>query len=178
MCVIWILQGQKSLQPSEQRFWRVPLLNPLGELMNHNEDHNGPLKGISPHCTESCGITPQLIPHEEKPSLNPEGYWTPVYKNQCFGRLGYQPLFGEMSPRSFPDRAAQMEPSTLRVYGNSLRVVPCSTFYNNYEKSSWGQFNAYVSGKLSTYPSTKPTLTLKAKSWLRGGVGGQFPRNL
>ena len=35
-------------------------VDPLGELMNHNEDHNGSLKGISPHCTESCGITPPL----------------------------------------------------------------------------------------------------------------------
>ena len=38
-------------------------------------------------------------------------------------------------------------------------------------------------GKLPTYPSPKPTLTLsyfslRAKCWLRGGVGGQFPRNV
>ena len=40
----------------------------------------------------------------------------------------------------------------------------------------------YVSGKLPTYPSPKPTfntyLSLKAKCWLRGGLGGQFPRNV
>ena len=30
----------------------------------------------------------------------------------------------------------------------------------------------YVSGKLPNYPSPKPTLTLN----VRGGVGGQFPR--
>ena len=40
----------------------------------------------------------------------------------------------------------------------------------------------YVSGKLSTYPSPEPTLTLTvslgAKCWSRGGVGGQFPRNV
>ena len=40
----------------------------------------------------------------------------------------------------------------------------------------------YVSGKLPTYPSPKLTLTLnfslKEKCWLRGGVGGQFPRNV
>ena len=38
-----------------------------------------------------------------------------------------------------------------------------------------------VSGKLPTYPSPKPTLSLtshlRAKCWIRGGVGGQFPRN-
>ena len=30
-------------------------------------------------------------------------------------------------------------------------------------------------GKLPIYPSPKPALTLRAKCWLRGGVGGQFP---
>ena len=38
----------------------------------------------------------------------------------------------------------------------------------------------YVSGKLPTYPSPKPTLTLssffRANCWLRGRVGGQFFR--
>ena len=38
----------------------------------------------------------------------------------------------------------------------------------------------YVSGKLATYPSPKPTLTLtsqlRAKCWLRGGGMGNFPR--
>ena len=38
----------------------------------------------------------------------------------------------------------------------------------------------YVSGKPPTYPSPKPTnintyFSLRAKYWLRGGVGGQFP---
>ena len=40
----------------------------------------------------------------------------------------------------------------------------------------------YVSEKLPTYPSPKPTLTLtltpRERFWLGGGVGGQFPRNL
>ena len=46
----------------------------------------------------------------------------------------------------------------------------------------------YVFWKLPTYPSAKPTLTLtshfgqnvglRAKYWLRGGEGGQFPRNV
>ena len=35
---------------------------------------------------------------------------------------------------------------------------------------------------LHTYPSPKPTLTLTshlgAKCWLRGGVGGQFPKDV
>ena len=39
----------------------------------------------------------------------------------------------------------------------------------------------YVFGKLPSYPSPKPTLTptshVREKCWLRGGVGGQFPRN-
>ena len=38
----------------------------------------------------------------------------------------------------------------------------------------------YVSGKLATYPSPKPILTLtsqlRAKCWLRGGGMGNFPR--
>ena len=155
MRVIWILQGQKSLRPSEQRFWRVPLLNPLGELMNHNEDHNGPLKGISPHCTESCRITPQLIPHGEKPSLSPEGYWIPVYKNRCFGRLDYQPLFGKMSQRSFPDRAAQMEPSTLKVtaihYGSLLVLRSTATIQNPAEPSL--KLTTRREGKTDFWPS-------------------------
>ena len=33
----------------------------------------------------------------------------------------------------------------------------------------------YISGKLPTYPSPK---SLKAKCWLRGGVGGQFPSSV
>ena len=39
----------------------------------------------------------------------------------------------------------------------------------------------YVSGKLPTYPSPKPTLTLTChlgQIGLRGGVGGQFPREV
>ena len=40
----------------------------------------------------------------------------------------------------------------------------------------------YVSGKLPTQPSPKPTFCLKwelsVKFWLRGGVGWQFPRNV
>ena len=155
MCIIWILQGQKSLRPSEQRFWRVPLLNPFGELMNHNKDHNGSLKGISRHYTESCGITPQLIPHEEKPSLRPEGYLIPVYKNRCFGRLDYQPLFGEMSQHSFPDRAAQMEPSTLRVtaihYGSLLVLRSTATIQNPAETSL--KLTTPREGKTDFWPS-------------------------
>ena len=38
------------------------------------------------------------------------------------------------------------------------------------------------SGKLPTYPSPKPTFCpkweVKTKCWLKGGVGGQFPRNV
>ena len=33
----------------------------------------------------------------------------------------------------------------------------------------------YISGKPPTYPSPK---SLKGKCWLRGGVGGQFPRSV
>ena len=33
----------------------------------------------------------------------------------------------------------------------------------------------YISGKLPTYPSLK---SLKAKCWLTGGVGGQFPSSV
>ena len=40
----------------------------------------------------------------------------------------------------------------------------------------------YVSGKLPTYPSPKPTFCPKwevsVKCWLRGGVGWQFPSNV
>ena len=50
----------------------------------------------------------------------------------------------------------------------------------------WREANFYgslcVSGKLPTYPSPKPTLTLtshlKSKCWIRGGVGGQLPRKV
>ena len=36
----------------------------------------------------------------------------------------------------------------------------------------------YVSWKLPTYPSHKPTFSLRAKCWLRRGVGGQFAGNV
>ena len=40
----------------------------------------------------------------------------------------------------------------------------------------------YVSGKLLTYPSPalsqRQHFSFTAKCWLKGGVGGQFPRNL
>ena len=40
----------------------------------------------------------------------------------------------------------------------------------------------YVSGKLPNYPSPQPNINFnfssRAKCWLRGGVGGQFPRNV
>ena len=43
-------------------------------------------------------------------------------------------------------------------------------------------YTLYVSGKLPTFPFPKPTLntyfSLKAKCWLRGGVGGNIPRNV
>ena len=34
-----------------------------------------------------------------------------------------------------------------------------------------------VSRKLPNYPSPNPTLALWTKCWVRGGVGGEFPRN-
>ena len=38
----------------------------------------------------------------------------------------------------------------------------------------------YLSGKLPTYPSPKPTFCISEKClcWLKGGVGGQFSRNI
>ena len=43
--------------------------------------------------------------------------------------------------------------------------------------------SSYISGKLPTYPSPMPTLTLTSHSGqivglIRGGVGGKFPRNV
>ena len=58
-----------------------------------------------------------------------------------------------------------------------------------WSQSSWrGPYTSLVDGndwqvsKNTTYPSLKATFTLtfslRAKFWLRGGVGGQFPRNV
>ena len=51
------------------------------------------------------------------------------------------------------------------------------------EEKQQNLVSLYVSGKLPTYPSHNPSIinayfSLTAKCWLKGGVGGQFPRNV
>ena len=61
-------------------------------------------------------------------------------------------------------------------YGEILYYVSCLVV-------DLMMIKAGQTGKLPTYPSPKPTLTLtshlaREKCWLRGGVGGQFPSNV
>ena len=64
----------------------------------------------------------------------------------------------------------------------STRYILVSTNSRIQIKLHGANYTLYVSGKLPTFPFPKPTLntyfSLKAKCWLRGGVGGNIPRNV
>ena len=65
---------------------------------------------------------------------------------------------------------------------NHVHSCSCSTF-PAWSKGLLIQVNSFhVSGELNTYPFPNPTflnlLSLRAKCWVRGGVGGEFSRNM
>ena len=68
-----------------------------------------------------------------------------------------------------------LEPHNVHGSTGSLKLNEC--FYSNVPRIFW---SLYVLGKLPTYPSLKPKFCLnwEGSVLLRGGVGGEFPRNV
>ena len=61
----------------------------------------------------------------------------------------------------------------------SLQWTPSGPSLDLLKRERFGSIS--VSGKLHTYPSPNPAVTLTylliIKCWVRGGVGAQFPKN-